>query len=163
MQIQAELAAPVPNENSEPGPEPKRASTVAHWTILLLAAAVLLLSFTLSVPGEERVYVPGTRLALPGMCVFRSATGLDCPGCGLTRCFISLAHGDLVRAWQFNPAGLLFFAVVAFQIPFQLTQIFRIHSGRGIIRSRHFNSILLVVAGCLIFQWAVKMCILVFA
>jgi hypothetical protein len=60
----------------------------------------------------------------------RQLTGIPCPGCGLTRSLISIAHGRLGDAWRFNPAGLLFFAVVAYQIPYRLWQIWRIRQGK---------------------------------
>lgn len=48
-------------------------------------------------------WVTATRLgvALPG-CPFRTLTGLDCPGCGSTRCLSALTEGDLTRAFDHN-------------------------------------------------------------
>lgn len=39
----------------------------------------------------------------PGLCVFHRLTGMDCPGCGMTRAFLALAHGDVAGAWQWHP------------------------------------------------------------
>ena len=36
-------------------------------------------------------------------CLFRTITGIPCPGCGLTRAYISAFHGDLKTAWYFHP------------------------------------------------------------
>lgn len=36
-------------------------------------------------------------------CPFHSATGLPCPGCGLTRGMVALAHGDWRKATTFHP------------------------------------------------------------
>jgi len=33
-------------------------------------------------------------VSLPEMCIMKQATGLPCPGCGLTRSWISLMHGQ---------------------------------------------------------------------
>jgi len=35
-------------------------------------------------------------------CMFKWATGWDCPGCGSQRAFMALLHGDIVRACTYN-------------------------------------------------------------
>ena len=53
-------------------------------------------------------------------CPFHHITGLDCPGCGMTRAAYWLAKGDVGIAVSYHPfvlpfaAGWLFFAVSAF-------------------------------------------------
>lgn len=42
-------------------------------------------------------------------CLFRRLTGLDCPGCGSQRALHALLHGEIGKAWRFNP--FVFFAV----------------------------------------------------
>lgn len=44
------------------------------------------------------------------ICFFHTLTNLPCPGCGLTRSFVWLLHGDVVRSLTFNPFGLVIFA-----------------------------------------------------
>ena len=100
-----------------------------HWTLLVLSIVILLLSLTLDVPAERRVVIPGLNMALPELCTFRQFTGQDCPGCGLTRCFISMAHCDLPRAWHFHPVGVFFFFIVLTQIPFRIYQLTRLRRG----------------------------------
>lgn len=39
------------------------------------------------------------------LCFFKHFTGLDCPGCGLTRSFIALSHGQWLEALKFNVLG----------------------------------------------------------
>ena len=41
----------------------------------------------------------------PVLCPFRLATGLPCPGCGLTRSWVAAAHGDLSTAFADNLFG----------------------------------------------------------
>lgn len=43
---------------------------------------------------------------MPG-CVFRKATGLDCPGCGMTRATYAMLHGRIGEAFAFNPVGMI--------------------------------------------------------
>lgn len=47
------------------------------------------------------------------VCPFHALTGLNCPGCGLTRGFHALLNGDIVTALHFNlmlPVYILFFS-----------------------------------------------------
>ncbi|MBI3832244.1 MAG: DUF2752 domain-containing protein [Planctomycetes bacterium] len=55
------------------------------------------------------VFSPGGLPNLP-VCWFKNTTGLPCPGCGLTRAFCAISHGDFGAAWSFNPFGFLFYA-----------------------------------------------------
>ena len=47
-------------------------------------------------------FVSMTGLGLP--CVFRLITGLECPGCGVSRMCLSLMRLDFAGAWHANPA-----------------------------------------------------------
>src|SRR5439155_16652693 len=95
-----------------------------------ISSGVLAAALLLSVRNRTQVLLPLVELPLPELCMLRRMTGLPCPGCGMTRCFISLAHGDLPAAWSYNPAGLLLFAILVFQIPFRTVQLWRIRRGR---------------------------------
>jgi Protein of unknown function (DUF2752) len=47
------------------------------------------------------------------LCPFRALTGYPCPGCGMTRAFSAIAHGDLWRALRYNPLSpFLFLALI---------------------------------------------------
>ena len=65
--------------------------------------AVLVLSLLLPLPRG------GTIAHLPSVCPFFNATGLPCPGCGLTRSFVCLAHGHLFEALRWHPLGPVLF------------------------------------------------------
>lgn len=41
-------------------------------------------------------------------CPVKLLTGLDCPGCGVSRMIYSLLHGDVLTALHFNAAAMLF-------------------------------------------------------
>jgi Protein of unknown function (DUF2752) len=47
---------------------------------------------------------------LPAFCLFKAATGIPCPGCGVTRSIVALLHGDFSHATAAGIAVLLFFA-----------------------------------------------------
>jgi hypothetical protein len=43
----------------------------------------------------------------PVVCPFRLLTGLPCPGCGLTRSWVHLAHGQWRDSFLANPFGMV--------------------------------------------------------
>jgi hypothetical protein len=143
-------------EHARAGQVPATAGALHHWVFLLLAGGIVVASTVLSVQGEHEVVVPWINRPLPGTCTFLRVTGVPCPGCGLTRSFISIAHGRLRDAWRFNPAGILFFAVVAFQVPYRAWQIVRIRQGRDEHRFTSFDQWTIVgLIGLLLVNWLV--------
>ncbi|MAU84779.1 DUF2752 domain-containing protein [Gordonia sp. Z-3] len=61
--------------------------------------------------GAAVAVSPTTLSSGPGVCPFAHLTGLPCPGCGLTRSWVALGHGDVVGAIGFNWFGPLSMAV----------------------------------------------------
>lgn len=139
-----------------------RPDTTVHWILLGLSSIVIVLAVILQVHGEELVMIPGINVPLPGTCTFKQYAGADCPGCGLTRCFISMAHGRFDRALHFSPVGIVFFVVVATQIPFRTVQLWRLKRGIEELRFGWWGySLMGFVLAALIVQWIVRMILLV--
>lgn len=128
-----------------------------HGLLLALCLVVLGLACTLSVRGGEQVLLPLRGIALPELCTSKRFWGLACPGCGLTRSFISLAHGDLRQAWSYNPAGIWLFAIMLFQVPYRLLQLQRIYTARPELSLGWITSLSLIVLVLgLLGQWVLR-------
>lgn len=67
----------------------------------LLGGMLLLLTLGLGYAAAVRVLGRGL------YCPFYMATGLLCPGCGVSRMCLSLLRGDWMGAWRANPGLLL--------------------------------------------------------
>jgi hypothetical protein len=63
-----------------------RAAISARWVLLFILAYVVFAH-----------YVLGTS------CLIASTTGLPCPGCGGSRAFIALFHGEFAESFAFQP------------------------------------------------------------
>jgi hypothetical protein len=100
--------------------------TAFHTVWLVTSAATLLLACLLRVHSGTKVVLPIIERPLPELCLSRTWLQLPCPGCGLTRSFIALGHGDLAAAWRYNPAGLYIFVLCVFQLPYRGWQLWRI-------------------------------------
>ena len=140
-----------------PGETPSVPDASFHVVLLGSSAAVLILSCVLQVAGERQVMVPIVNVALPGVCTSQRWFQLDCPGCGLTRSFVSIGHGNFPAAWHFNPAGLLGFVLVAVQLPYRAAQLLRIRRGRTELQFGWIGQILFGSFFCLLLgQWVMR-------
>lgn len=88
----------------------------------LVCLAVVLCAAVLSATPTE---VSFFGFEVPVLCGFRRLTGFGCPGCGLTRSFVLLAHGQLLDAFRVNPIGPPTFLLVASQVPWRAWRLYR--------------------------------------
>jgi Protein of unknown function (DUF2752) len=81
----------------------RRSTVVAIW-ILLALGAIYVFFYE---PGKTGFFPP---------CPFRLLTGLQCPGCGVTRALHQIVHGNFVAAFMLNPLFLISipFILIAF-------------------------------------------------
>jgi hypothetical protein len=135
-----------------------RPDPLYHVVILALACGVMGLALILSVRNSTEVLLPIVGVPLPELCMSKRYLGFDCPGCGLTRCFISLARGDLTAAWRYNPAGLWLFGMMVAQIPFRAVQLVRIRRGLAELATGYWAQWLFGILGVLLVgQWLLRL------
>jgi formate/nitrite transporter FocA (FNT family) len=74
--------------------------------IVLIAGALI----TLAVPFFIWQHDANVESA-QSLCPFKMATGLPCPGCGITKSFISIYQGDLRKSFSYHLFGPLAFVL----------------------------------------------------
>lgn len=86
---------------------------MSRWKPLISALALVVIS-----AGAWVVYTyPPAEHSFYPRCVFKTATGLDCPGCGGTRAAHALLHGRVAEAFRFNPILFLGGAIALVAAP----------------------------------------------
>ena len=114
--------------------ELRKRARAHHRLILLLAIGVLAGSAILGPSGDGRLKIPLADFALPSTCAFKRLTGLGCPGCGLTRCFVWMSRGEVSRAYDYHPVGVVIFFAVLAQLPYRAWQLGRLARGKPALK-----------------------------
>jgi hypothetical protein len=96
-----------------------------HLYLFLLVFSVLAISFIIQPIGQDfnKLYIAapsGHKLVLPPTCMSKTMFGISCPGCGLTRSFVAIAHGNFESALELNPFGPVFFLLLLLQLPYRV-------------------------------------------
>lgn len=121
-----------------------------HLLFAALALVVVALALSLNVRGDRVALVGLPGYPLPHLCMSRSVFGVSCPGCGLTRSFVHLAHGDGQAAWRAHRLGWLVAAVVLFQLPYRA---WLLAGGRGRLPPRLVQVFAVAVVALLLAHW----------
>lgn len=73
---------------------------------------------------------------MPG-CFFRKLTGLECPGCGMTRASYAFLNGRFLEAFSLNPVGMIVFPLAMIAVSLEALAwvmnrppVFRLSLGR---------------------------------
>jgi len=123
--------------------------------MLLVAGAIVLLAFSMEVvAGGQRVAFVGLLdYPLPHSCMSRSLFGVPCPGCGLTRSFIYLAHGDWRSSLAMHRLGWLMALAVVLQFPYRIASL--AYPGREVLGTAAPKIFVYLLIALLTVNWLV--------
>ncbi|MFT5679730.1 MAG: hypothetical protein ACI8RZ_000635 [Myxococcota bacterium] len=96
------------------GVNSRKQELTAHLMLFLLCGGVVAASMILS-PTDAVVALGG--FDIPELCIWRRMTGHSCPGCGMTRSFTYMGHGQIFDAFRLHTLGPFLYTLVAVQIP----------------------------------------------
>jgi Protein of unknown function (DUF2752) len=98
---------------------------------------------------------------LPGVviCPFRAVTGLPCPGCGMTRAFCSIGHGELYQAFGYNALAPFVFAAALLLWAHALATLLKLERPRAALeRLRPTQRATRLMLAVTILWWVARLC-----
>ncbi|MBV9210145.1 MAG: DUF2752 domain-containing protein [Acidobacteria bacterium] len=118
------------------------------WVTLVGLSAVFIISM-LWRPADEPTVI---------ICPFRALTGLLCPGCGMTRAFCALGHGELRRAIHFNALSpFLYLSFIIVWVGAAAT-VFKLDRVKGaVMRLRPNMTASMLMLGLVLVWWVVRL------
>ena len=90
-----------------------RTSHVSYLVILLL---FLLVPFLVSLKPVSPRPLSLLGIPLPPGCPSRQLFNVECPGCGMTRSFVALTHGQWKLAWDYHRIGIVLYVYFAARV-----------------------------------------------
>lgn len=143
-------------------PVSQQRGRIEHIWILALALIAVAGAFVLDLSAEGTIYFTlgdgGWKVQLPETCMSQRIFGISCPGCGLTRSFVAMAHGEFDLAIQANPVGPVLFVLCWLQIPYRILRYlgYSLSVDAGGRLSRPADLIIWILLCGLILMWLLR-------
>lgn len=112
-------------ESTSPAGKFYRAYKKHHSTFLIVSILIMISSFILTPAPPQGESVSFFGYDIPNSCPSHVIWGIDCAGCGMTRSFVAIVHGQWKEALEFNRVGPILFLLVIIQIPYRLYMLTR--------------------------------------
>jgi hypothetical protein len=110
------------NEIALPSPEFTSASTFERVSAAAGLAAI-------GGASAAVAYFDPSKAGFFPVCPLYAMTGIACPGCGLTRGFHAILHGDILTAFDYNALFPMWILFIGF---FVVSLVFVVVRGRGL-------------------------------
>jgi Protein of unknown function (DUF2752) len=123
-------------------------ATRRHAWLILLGLSVMFCLSVLWRPSDNGII----------LCPFRALTGYPCPGCGMTRAFSALAHGEPLRAILYNPLSPILFVAAILVWMSAAATILNLHGIRAALaRLRPSTQVSYMFLGLMLTWWIVRL------
>ncbi len=90
-----------------------------HLPYLLICTFLVFTPFLLQCEFSAHQSVTLFSFKLPTICMSQRLFGVACPGCGLTRSFVLLAHGHFRASWEIHHLGIPLYLFFGYQIVYR--------------------------------------------
>jgi len=146
-------------------PLSRQRGRIEHLWILGFCLVAISGAYILDLSPEGAVIVSsdrfGFRFQLPETCMSRRIFGVSCPGCGLTRSFVAVAHGDIRMGIKANTMGPMLYLLCWLQIPYRIFRYFGCGSSLEARPqlSRAADLIIWILLIGLVFTWILRLAV----
>jgi len=80
-----------------------------HITYICIFGVILTLTFLITFHQNNKNNLTFFNLKLPPLCLSKSLTNTECPGCGMTRSFVNIAKFNFGEAFKLNRVSIPLF------------------------------------------------------
>ncbi len=127
--------------------------------MLLLSSLVKHRQSCLAISGAVGLHLTLVTFKLPSwQCPIRATLGIPCPGCGLSRAIVAIAHGDWQKALiihAFAPIAIVAFAIVL--VATFLPKSTRIRLGNSLENIERQSGIAALLLSVSVLYWLVRL------
>ena len=132
---------------------------IAPQAVIFVACLFILASvFVIAPPDSAAEKMSLGHIVLPSVCIFERATGLPCPGCGLTRSMTAAVRGDIAASLKHHRLGLATLAYIFLQLVFSVVFLATPRQRERLQGwGRHLNKGLIVLGILFLINWIVTL------
>ena len=123
-----------------------------HINYLCVMIVLVILPFFLKFENQNISFLG---IHLPSTCMSQKLFKSECPGCGLTRSFVLLAHGHIRNSFQYHRLGLLLYVFFIYQIFYRIYALCHLQQPlpSKIIKIQNYSAYIIILA--LFINWGI--------
>ncbi len=127
----------------------------SHITWLAVFLVLLLVPILIAFDPAPGSCLTLFGLSLPPACPSQRYLDLECPGCGLTRSFVAMAHGEWGWSFAYHRLGILLYVFFALRVPVHAWLLARPEDAVRPVLVKAYNGSAWCLIALLILNWGV--------
>jgi hypothetical protein len=127
----------------------------SHITWLAVFLVLLLVPFLIDFDPAQGSSLSLFGRSLPSACPSQRYLDFECPGCGLTRSFVAIAHGEWEFSFAYHRVGILLYIFFALRVPVHAWLLSRPHAAGRPALVKAYNGSAWCMITLLLLNWGV--------
>ncbi len=126
-----------------------------HLILALIFVAITIVPYFFTI---DDIGVKCFGFRWPLYCTLHSLTGQECPMCGMTRSFSSIAHLEFKSALRYHRIGPLLYCFFIFAGIYHILALLRSPKPLPKKVTKTYKNFLVIIIALLIFNWILELC-----